>query len=433
MKSARDVFCCCLALLWACGAPPPPSPAPPSPAPPAEAARAPSRPSFLQRKARPLACSPSPDARGEVTVGGRAVGLRVQGERPALALWPLGDGEVLAAPLGDAAQRGQLWRVPCAQGEAARFWSQEGADFDGAQLTRDGEALLYTGPEGVGALWLRDKRAEALTAPSPMPPRCQVEGEPPRVARDRVVALAREETRLVLQRGGPCGPAGDWVARELALLRPLDPARRHEHSPRPIADVAIDARGEQLWVADAGRCDEPGVIDAQTDGALWVSRDMGQSWQRRAVHDGRNPMHTAAAAVITDAQDPNRLLVYSARCARAGDLWGGTAFLSDDQGKTWRRLEMPPNRRSRPTGQRLFGVQAPDGDLNHLIIWTTQEGRHETRDAGKTWEKINDAPPPARALGFARAGDLLFRATPDGLQRKNTLTRTLETVSPPPP
>lgn len=448
--TAACALCAALCLLG-CGQKrpaPAPSSAAPSSAAPAAAPSAASvslpRTSFLRRRAVQPACQPAMDPAGRVLVEGRDTGLAFPPEQgaplPALVTWALDADAVLVAQRtrwedsAHAPPSGKLWRVGCgAQAEHALFWQQEGADFGHAAQTHDGEWLYYSGAQGVAALELSQKRHHQVTLHQPLPRECQVDPEaPPLRGRDLVVGWRRSQTRLVFLRGGPCGPEGLWRSREIYLERPLEPERRQEHSPQQVASVAAAPDGQTVWLADAGRCDLPGILDPQSPGVVWHSGDQGATWKRRPVHDGRFPMNTAAAAVFTDFQRAERVLVYSARCQQGDQVLGGTVFLSDDQGRSWRRLALPPNWRNRSTGQRLVGVQVPGGSLDHLLIWTTPQFCFETQDGGKTWERVEEPGAPPAAPAFARQGDWVLRATPDGLERKNTTQRSLERSFPPP-
>jgi hypothetical protein len=437
-------LCALLAGLCACGQRhPAPAPSAPAPSAPASASVSLPRTSFLQRRAVQPACEPAMDPGGRVLVEGQDTGLTISPPKgqalPELATWALDAGSVLVATRthweapGGPAPSGELWRVTCGPTPSHEsFLQQPGADFGHAAQTHDGQWLYYSSPEGVAALKLETREHNLVTVHQPMPQSCATDPEaPPPQGRDVVVGWQRSQTRLVFRRGGPCGGEGLWRSHLVYLERPMDPKRRHEHTPQQIASVAAAPDGQTVWLADAGPCDLPGLLAPQSPGVVWHSGDQGATWQQRPVHDGRFPMRTAAAAVFTDYKDKDRVLVYSARCREGKQIKGGTVFLSSDQGRTWSRLNQPPNWRNRSTGQRLHGVQVPGGSLDHIIIWTTPRGRHQTLDGGKTWEKLEEPAQPPAPPTFARQGDWILRATQDGLERKSTTARTLERTFPP--
>ena len=88
-----------------------------------------------------------------------------------------------------------------------------------------------------------------------------------------------------------------------------------------------------LYVVIARRS-EDGSIGTPLDGALYVSKDGAEHWQRVTLPEGTNGPNGLAI----DPKSPNRL--YLAAWAKAtgqhGD--GGGIFLSENAGKTWKRV-----------------------------------------------------------------------------------------------
>jgi hypothetical protein len=399
-------------------------------------------PSFLRARTVPAACEASLDPKGRLKVKEELGGLVLEkhdgGGWPSLASWPLDAGHVLVAvapldpPRPGAAhpQEGTLWRVSCEDAGHEVFLRREGASFGAAAPTLDGGKLYFSDAQGVGLLRLSDKQVEAVTTATRVEEPCEGAAHTGGTQRDVVVGLSANGQRLTFQRGAFCAPGGVWSARELVVDQPDDPEKRAVLAPTPVASVAVEPTTRTVWLADAGRCDLPGVQDPQTVGALWASTDQGQTWKQRPILEGGKPILTAPRLVLTDRARAGHMLVYTARCQRGEEILGGSVLRSTDHGRTWTRIGLPPNWRIRPEGQRLLGVAALEGDVDHLVIWISERERRETRDGGQTWENAEAAPLPSDQGRFAQLGRYLYRATREGLFRKDIVDHALDKVYP---
>ena len=199
----------------------------------------------------------------------------------------------------------------------------------------------------------------------------------------------------------------------------------------------VGDKADTLWLGDAGRCDEPGVHDPSTSGAVWRSTDGAATWAQVAVVDPKSGrMVTAVQSVWTDLTRPGHVLVHGARCRSSASQRGGSVYRSRDGGVTWSQLVIPRIVEPADVGQNVLGVLPKEGDLDRLFIWT-QQGIFRTRNAGETWFPVADdaddhpGPAPVEPPRYAQIGGYIYRATPDGLVRRERATRRIDRMFPP--
>ncbi len=374
-----------------------------------------------------LACAPEPADAGPPTLAGRPLTwLEPLPPGTELVAWPLDAQHVLLALRHDYAApdrprpAGVLWRVACAAPEQREvFVEREGADFGYAAPRADASALYFSDADGVGLLDLSTRQVSRITTAPMAGDDCWAAagGDGETRLRELVVALVSNgaDTELVLHRGGPCGFEGDWRAREVRIAFPADPTRRAEREPHPVSAVAAGPEGA-LWVADAGRCDEPGVVDPQTRGAVWRSDDGGRSWRRVPVQGDDGRLQTAAREVAADAHRPGHALALGAVCRDGGrGVFGGELFATRDGGDRWTRVPSPAGTEGSNPATRLSDVTLVDGRLDHVLARTEAGERFETRDLGAHWTALGQGPALGGDGTLVTVGADQYRATPDGL------------------
>ncbi|HYW88158.1 MAG TPA: hypothetical protein VFB50_10335 [Chloroflexota bacterium] len=141
--------------------------------------------------------------------------------------------------------------------------------------------------------------------------------------------------------------------------------------PGPVVRLLVTAQGEGSLLAIAG-------------GDLWSSRDGGRIWEERSGNLPRGQLE----ALAIDVDSPNH-------------VWAGgasRAFESQNSGRTWTTV----GRQLPDAGVRIHDIVPQlGGDTNGLII-STDRGLYLTRDAGATWDLLQDNLP-----GHIQAGPLL--------------------------
>jgi hypothetical protein len=165
-------------------------------------------------------------------------------------------------------------------------------------------------------------------------------------------------------------------------------------------------RVEQLWALEPGG--SPGELWCGTvGGGLFRSSDAGESWRLVHTlwnHPGRKEWMGGGAdlpglhSICVDPKDPRRVLV--------GVSTGG-AWLSEDDGETWRVCShgmvaeyMPPERRGDPLVQDPHRiVQCPSAPER---LWCQHHnGVFRSDDRGVRWHQVTTVVPAA--FGFAVA------------------------------
>lgn len=397
------------------------------------------------------ACKPFIDIEGRIVVGGRPTDLKVdRGEGlPKIRTYGWTDAAVLVALKTDwvatpsARPEGRLSRVDCRTGTRARLYDEANADLGSTVIAQDGRHIYFSGARGLSLLDTYTKQTTLLALAPVYDSLCTAaSADPEGHVRDIPQALSRAGDRLVFHRGGPCGAEGDWVAEELELRGPVSgvlgtvPDSTKIRRPHPVATVVGD-KSDTLWLGDAGRCNEPGVHDPSTIGAIWRSRDGATSWERVPVADPKTgPMPTPAQSIWTDLTRPGHVLVRNTLCQTSASLRGGSVYRTRDGGATWSQVKIPRIIEPADIGQNVLGVLPKEGDLDRLFLWTAQ-GIFRTRNGGETWFPVADdaddhpGPTPPDPPKYAQIGGYIFRATPDGLVRRERATRRIDRLFPP--
>jgi hypothetical protein len=356
-----------------------------------------------------------------VKVHGREVSLGKPETRPQeLVVHPAGPNLVLVAytgrnehgPYGGST----LWQISCKDSRAEVMANVPDADFGHSALSPAGNELLFTGPDGIFALDLETRKSRRLTQ-APDLAHCDTNDRPRALD---VVGRFMNRNTLSFQRGGPCGYEAEWEATGMLLRNPGAAGTAVERAPRPpFPSVAVDASGG-AWLAD-GLCE-----DRSTYGRILFSSDHGDHWQKVRVSTVEShPMRN----VIADRAKPGSLLVLTFACGSSAHVDPGWVYLTDDAGKTFRPIAVPPGIRKREDGapaseqDPLQAVAAPDGAITHLILYGDREdvsgnmvARWESRDGGRSWKTlapVKSAPRPPSPS--ATAGEWTLTIRKDGL------------------
>ena len=369
---------------------------------------------------------------GKVRVRATQTPIAVASDKK-LTVYPLDADAILvgvkasrASP--DAPGDGKLWKVPCSAPDTASVvFEQAGADFGYGALAPDRKRVIFTGTDGVYALSLRDKESKV----GPFPPAlrlmevpepdvgCWLHGDP--MARSRSRYLVRgttpDQKSVAIEHWTPCGYGAVWVGEPLQVSG-LGTPDEIRVSPRQVATVAVDSR-DRVWVGDAGRCDEPGMLDAQTPGFVYLSRDKAESWMRIQVFAEYGPMPTAAKTILTDAKQAGAAVVLAQTCTYRTGKRGGFLYYTRSLGANWARVPVPEEVGVRVDGgYGLTAVDLVDGDINKLVVWGVDGRAFRTRLGSGNWRPADGVgAPPASGTVVAKVGSFKLIAASDGLQR----------------
>ena len=223
-----------------------------------------------------------------------------------------------------------------------------------------------------------------------------------------------------------CGYEHEWNALPMLLRNPGTAKMTTQAVPRPPPSSFALGPDGQIWLAD-GTCAEPATF-----GRVMVSSDHGERWRPVAV---KTLSAQPVRQVILDRSHAGTALIFTASCGSAAHTEPGWIYLTDNGGKTFRPIAVPPGipgENGRPADEQdpIQAVVAPDGMLNHLVVYGQstqiqpgQIARWESRDGGRTWQPLAPvaaAPKPTvpmATIGGDGAGDPQGRPLPNAAGR----------------
>jgi len=143
----------------------------------------------------------------------------------------------------------------------------------------------------------------------------------------------------------------------------------------PFAWRIVRDRKGALYVLVARRS-EDGSIGNEGDGAIYRSTDAAEHWTRVAMPQGSNGPNGLAV----DPNTPDRLYlaVWARDKGEHGD--GGGIYLSEDAGKTWRRVL--------ERDRHIYDVTIDSRDANILYAAGFESSAWRSADRGEHWTRI---------------------------------------------
>ena len=138
--------------------------------------------------------------------------------------------------------------------------------------------------------------------------------------------------------------------------------------------LAADSKN-QLYLLAARRSDD-GSIGTPKDGALYLSRDGAEHWEKLPLPEGTN----APNGLAIDPQDPARLYLAAwGRQGKEGDTGGGI-FLSTNAGQNWKQVLSKD--------QHVFDVTLDPRNPKTLYATGFESSVWKSVDQGESWSRI---------------------------------------------
>ena len=360
-----------------------------------------------------------------VDVAGRMVDLApVDNAVDELRVYPDGPASVLVASAGRGDNgphgSGTLWRVDCKAGAPVALAQVADADFGHAALAADRRTLYFTGADGVFGLDLSTGRSRRLT--TAVDAACRKNEF---VARDVVVGPLAGDV-LPVERGCGYGHAWHAVAMNVRVGASASAGARATPAKPPVASAVAIGAGGWIWLA-TGRCGDRAAAH------LLASEDDGGHWRTLAP---KMATPQPVRALIADRTHPGAALLFTASCGSSEHVEPAWVYLTEDGGKTFRPIGVPPGIATGDDGgpaaeqDPIESVAAPDGSLDRIVLFgqstqvvASEVARWESRDRGRTWTALPPvAASPALQPTEARApgpdGGASIR--PDGVWRWRT-------------
>lgn len=143
----------------------------------------------------------------------------------------------------------------------------------------------------------------------------------------------------------------------------------------PFAWRMAQDRDGALYVVIARRS-EDGSIGSSGDGALYRSRNGGDSWEKVALPEGVNGPNGLAI----DPADPRRLYLAAWRRKIEGPNGGGGIYVSADAGATWRH--------TLANDQHVYDVTIDPENASILYACGFESSAWRSTDRGASWKRI---------------------------------------------
>ena len=372
------------------------------------------------------ACLPSLQE-GQLFVDGTAINISVDSERD-YQVFPFDPDHILVGKKHPwrihnlDAPKGILWSVPCkAPQKTEIFYQRVESDFGNAALSSSGHVLFFTSKAGIQRLFLSTKTVEPVIDSPPVSELCwtHAEKEYPQSMVDIVLGLNRNKGLLSFERGSFCGLSATWISRMWQLsIENVNPEVPTIRSPHPFTTLTEDASG-QLWAGDGARCNQPGVIDKQTPGFVFVSRNGGVDWEAIQIQYGQATAHTAARSIRADHDRPGHVVVHGVQCTNPLGTYGGLLYMTRDAGKSWRRIPVSM-KAGDPSdgGTAVVDFDLISGSIDRLRVWNQKGETFETNNTGRKWVSVKKRPHPK--LQDTVLTDIgRWRTSSDGLELKS--------------
>ena len=245
---------------------------------------------------------------------------------------------------------GRNWEMISTPGELANIWSI-------AIDPKDPETMFVgTSPTGLyrsrdgGYRWVK------LTSPE-LVEECEVGA--PRVTQ---VAIDPDDTRVI------------WAGIEVdGILRSLDGGDSWTRIAIPDDDI------HSIVV---NKTDQKRVL-ALTPRALYVSTDMGESWDPMGTKRFANKdNHGSYQRLIIQKPDDHRVMFMGTGNFNVGSA--GNIFRSTDAGRTWENVKLPNY-----TNSTVFGLHINPANTDRVVANSCNGEVWASEDLGDSWRKVD--------------------------------------------
>jgi photosystem II stability/assembly factor-like uncharacterized protein len=238
---------------------------------------------------------------------------------------------------------------------------------------------------------------------------------------DGLDALATRSSAGFLEQEGALSPAGDWMVAQRAGGNGAISARAYERALEQAAALRQTTAEVAPELADApwtlmgptnigGRVSDvavfpgglpsggpsgivnPPVFAATASGGVWVSFDLGTTWEY-----SWDPALTQATGAIAIGSDGTIYLGTGEVSPGGGSVtWGGTGmYRSADAGDTWQHIGLPT---SGAIGRIAVDPEDPKrlfvAAAGNLFVPGGQRGLYRSTDGGETWELVLEGDNP---------------------------------------
>jgi len=205
-------------------------------------------------------------------------------------------------------------------------------------------------------------------------------------------------------------------------------AANHGEEPKPAVLEVQQGTGDVLWLAAAPGCPGAAGLTYPTI-QVWVSRDNGNRWiPLNIVADNiEQALERPVRKLILDSKRAGRALVWSQICDDPHGKFGGSVYITEDGGWTWKALKLPQKWRDWVLDEPVWvGHQVEDlriigGDFNKLEVKRLGKGWWLTNDFGKTWKTIakpTKGKKPGKLSATLKKDGCAFTASARGLHRE---------------
>ena len=273
---------------------------------------------------------------------------------------------------------GRNWEMISAPGQMANVWS--------IAICHDDPSTMFAGVSPTGLYRSRDGgyNWEKLSLPT-LATECEV-GDP----RVTQMVIDPDDSRII------------WAGIEVdGILRSVDQGDTWTRIPVPDEDIHSMVIGG----------DNPKRVFALTPRELYVTTDMGESWEAMGTKRFANQENDGRyQRWLAQKPDDHQVMFMGTGSFNVGDA--GNVFRSKDFGQSWEPVNLPKH-----TNSTVFGIQTNPLNPDRVVACSVNGEVWVSEDVGESWRLIRQTFGEVNCIAWQpNSAQIEAEYTPTGMQ-----------------